>query len=255
MFSLFFASKDDPKLIEGGPYRPFSFLHIALTLLTFVSIYLLIRYVKHKNYRSRFIWMCSAYALLVLLNIFRFAFDMGAGEFDIREDIPLQLCGIQMLTLPFALFGRGKIGGSLREFAFSYGTVGFVLALLMPFTTQYDYPVLHFRNIQSLLYHADMGLIALMLPHLGYSPDMKNAHKADNVLFICVAVTGIVNIAAGSNYLYTSNLPVSFELLRWPLYIPFLGAFILFAGRVPYIAYNFLHNRTFEHDVNQNIRM
>jgi hypothetical integral membrane protein (TIGR02206 family) len=243
MFSLFFASKDDPALIENGPYRPFSFLHIVLMLMAFASIYLLIRHVRHKKYRGRFIWVCSAYALLVLLNVFRFAWDAGTGEFDIRQDIPLQLCGIQMFTLPFALFNRGKAGEHLREFAFSYGTVGFVLALLMPFTTQFDYPVLHFRNIQSLLYHTDMGFIALMLPHIGYRPDIKNAHKADNVLFACIAVTAVVNIAAGSNYLYTSNLPISFELLRWPLYIPFFGAFIIFAGRVPYIVYNYLQNR------------
>lgn len=256
MFSLFFASKDDPALIENGPYRPFSFLHIALTLLAFASIYMLIRHARHKNRRRRFIWVCSAYALLVLLNIFRLAWDLVTGEFDIKQDIPLQLCGIQMFTLPFALFDRGKAGEYFREFAFSYGTVGFVLALLMPFTTQFDYPVLHFRNIQSLLYHADMGFIALMLPHIGYRPDVKNVRKADNVLFICIAVTATVNIATGSNYLYTSSLPISFELLRWPLYIPFLGAFILFAGRVPYLAYGHLQNRTCnEHGARQNIKM
>lgn len=256
MFSLFFASKDDPGLIENGPYRPFSFLHIFLTLLVFASIYFLIRHVKHKNHRSRLLWLYSAYALLVLLNIFRAAFDIVTGEFDIKQDMPLHLCGIQMFMLPFALLGRGKAGESLREFAFSYGTVGFVLAIVMPFTTQFDYPVMHFRNIQSLLYHADMGFIALMLPHTGYRPNIKNAHKADNVLFICIAVTGAVNIALGSNYLYTSGLPISFEILRWPLYIPLLGAFILFAGRVPYLAHNFLKNRTYgEHSVHQNIRM
>ncbi len=256
MFSLFFASKDDPALIANGPYRPFSFLHIILTLLAFVSIYFLIRHVKNKKYLSRFIWVCSAYALLVLLNIFRFAWGIEIGEFDIKQDMPLQLCGIQMFTLPFALFNRGKVGGYLREFAFSYVTAGFVLALLMPFTTQYDYPVLHFRNIQSLLYHADMGFIALMLPHLDYYPDIKNVRKADSILCICIAVTAIVNIATGSNYLYTSSLPISFELLRWPLYIPFLGAFIILVGRVPYLAYNYLHNKTFnERGAHHNIRM
>jgi uncharacterized membrane protein YwaF len=163
-----------------------------------------------------------------------------------------------MFTLPFALFSRGRIGERLREFAFSYGTVGFALGLIMPFTTQFDYPVLHFRNIQSLFYHAVLGYIALMLPYTdtGYRPDIKNAYKADNVLFICVAVTAIVNIAAGSNYLFTSGLPISFDLLRWPLYIPFMGAFILIAGRIPYLAYSYLNKKTYyEGGSRQNIRM
>lgn len=255
MFSLFFASKDDPALIENGPYRPFTFAHIVLTLLVFASIYFLVRRLKHKNRRCRIYWVNCAYAVLVILNILRLAWDITAGEFDIREDIPLQLCGIQMFTLPIALQSRGKAGEHMREFAFAYGTVGFALALIMPFSTQFDYPVMHFRNIQSLLYHAALGFIALMLPHLGYRPDIKNAHKADNVLFACIAVTGIINFAIGSNYLYTSNLPISFELLRWPLYIPFLGAFILLAGRVPYLAYSYLHDKTFEHDARQNIKM
>lgn len=245
MFSLFFAPKDDPALIANAPYRPFSFLHIALTLLAFASVYFLIRHVSHKNIRTRNYCAYSAYALLVLLNIIKFAWDIGSGDFNIKQDIPLQLCGIQMFTLPFALFNRGRIGEHLREFAFSYGTAGFVLGLIMPFTTQYDYPVLHFRNIQSLLYHSALGFIALMLPHtgIGYRPDIKNAYKADNVLFVCAAITAVVNIAAGSNYLYTSGLPIPFELMRWPLYIPFMGAFILLVGRAPYLVYSYFNKK------------
>lgn len=256
MFSLFFASKDDPALTRNGPYAPFSPLHIVLTLLSFALVFFLIKHAKHKKLKSRIFWAWGAYALLVSLNVFRFIWDVSAGEFDFKEDIPLQLCGIQMFTLPVALASRGRAGEYMREFAFSYGTAGFVLALLLPLTTQYDYPVLHFRNIQSLLYHDAIGFVALMLPHLGsdsaenaafrgivYKPEAKNAYKADRVLTACALVTAAVNVCAGSNYLYTSGLPISFDLMRWPFYLPFLAAFIFTAGRIPYWTYGYFQNR------------
>jgi hypothetical integral membrane protein (TIGR02206 family) len=255
VFSLFFASKEDPGLIKNGPYRPFSLLHIALTLLSFAIIFFLIKHLKHKKPSVRFLWAWAAYSLLVSLNVFRFAWDVGTGQFDFKEDIPLQLCGIQMFTLPIALASRGRAGEYIREFAFSYGTAGFVLGLLLPLTTQYDYPVLHFRNMQSLLYHACLGFIALMLSNLRFKPEIKNSYKADRVLVSCVLVTGAVNILTGSNYLYTSALPISFELLRRPSYLPFFAAFIFTAGRIPYWTYNHFQNRSYSRIASQNIKM
>jgi hypothetical integral membrane protein (TIGR02206 family) len=257
VLSLFFASKDDPSLTENGPYKPFSLLHIVLTLLSFALIYILIRYLKHKKLSVRKKWAWGAYAFLVSLNVFRFVWDLGTGQFDFKEDIPLQLCGIQMFTLPVALASRGKAGDYMREFAFSYGTAGFVLAMLLPLTTAYDFPVLHFRNVQSMLYHTAMGFVALMLPLIGYRPEAKNARKADRVLLACALVTGAVNALWGSNYLYTSALPISFELLRWPFYLPFLAAFIFTAGRIPYWTYGYFQDKLYgETDgVRQNLKM
>lgn len=126
----------------------------------------------------------------------------------------------------------------MREFVFAYGTVGFLLALILPIPTLQIYPVFHFRSMQSMLYHAALGFIALMLPHLNYRPAVRNVRKAYAVLVICALFTGVVNILLGSNYLYTAALPIRFDLLQWPLYLPFLFAFALLVGRLPYYAYH-----------------
>ncbi len=255
MFSLFFAPKNDPALVENGPYRPFTLQHIILTLLSFLLIYILIRYIRKKQRRTRIKWVYSAYALLVILNVLRLVWGFGTEKFDIKEDLPLQLCGIQMFTLPVALFAHGKAKDYMREFAFSYGTVGFVLALLMPFTTLFDYPVFHFRSMQSLIYHAVMGFIALSMPLIGYKPDITNVRKAYISLLVFAILTGVVNLLTGSNYLYTSYLPITFKLLPWPFYIPFLLAFMLLMGRLPYYTYSLLqHRASYPHssDIHQN---
>ena len=160
--------------------------------------------------------------------------EARTGQFDLKEGLPLQLCGIQMFAIPLALFSRGRIGDYMREFVFAYGTVGFLLALLLPIPALQIYPVFHFRSMQSMLYHAALGFVALMLPHLNYRPDIRNVRKAYAVLVACALFTGAVNMLFGSNYLYTSALPIPFDLLPWPLYLPFLLAFALLVGRLPY---------------------
>jgi len=263
VFRLFFAGKDDPLLLQNGPYRPFTVSHISAMLLLFILIYIAVAHVKYKEYRLRFLWSVWAYVFLVFLNVCRFVWDVYTGIFDIKEDLPLQLCGIQMFAIPLALFLQRKedkmpghfdvsgaaeaskwvwkIGEYICEFVYAYGTVGAILALIIPLPTLQQYPVFHFRSFQSLLYHAVMGFIAFMLPYLNYRPDIGNVKKAYCVLMICALFTGMVNMLIGSNYLYTAYLPIKFDLLPWPKYLPFLFAFALFVGRLPYYAYAFFH--------------
>jgi len=271
VFRLFFAGKDDPLLLQNGLYRPFTTSHISAMLFLFILVYIAVGRVKQKEYRLRFLWSVWAYAFLVFLNVFRFVWDVYTGIFNIKEDLPLQLCGIQMFAIPLALFlqrNEGqplghfytpnsaetsrwiwKIGEYMCEFVYAYGTVGFVLALILPLPTLREYPVFHFRSLQSLLYHTAMVFIAFILPYLNYQPDIRNVKKAYCVLIICAVLTGIVNMLIGSNYLYTAYLPIEFKLLPWPLYLPFLLAFALFVGRLPYYAYALLQRSLFDNMV------
>lgn len=269
MFKLFFAGKDDPLILQNGPYRPFTASHIAAMTFLFILVFMAVRNVRQKNeYRLRFLWTVRAYAFLVFLNVLRFVWDVYAGVFDIKEDLPLQLCGIQMFAIPLALLlqrNEGqpldhsdassiaetsrwiwKMGEYMCEFVYAYGTVGFVLAIILPLPTLREYPVFHFRSIQSLLYHAALGFIALMLPYLNYQPNIENVKKAYSVLMVCAVFTGIVNALIGSNYFYTAYLPIDFELLPWPTYLPFLFAFALFVGRLPYYAHAWLQRNLFD---------
>ena len=220
MFSKFFLGGRDPRLMEDGPYTPYSMAHIAIIVITFGLVFALVRRIRREQRSVRFKWVLGAYALMVLLDIARITWELNTGEFDVRESLPMQLCGLQLVALPVALAGKSRAGEYVREFVFAYGTLGFVLAVLMPFTVMYDYPVWHFRTIQSMLYHTTLGFAALMLPHLNYRPNVKNARKGFLVLVLTALLTGIVNIATGSNYLYTAHLPLPSEIIPWPYYLP-----------------------------------
>lgn len=243
MFSLFFLGRNDPELKLGGPYAPFSAAHIAVTLTAFVLVALAVRFIRRQHSRSRLALTGCVYGFLVLLNILRLVWESAAGEFDIRTSLPLELCGLQMFILPPALFSRGRFGGWMREFAFSYGTLGFVLSLIMPFTTLYDYPVWHFRTMQSVLYHSALGIICLSLPGPGYEPQVRNARKAYVVLAAAAVLSGTANILTGGNYMYTAALPLPTQIVPWPYYLPLLLGFALLAGRLPYYAFHFLKTR------------
>ncbi|NLJ41389.1 MAG: YwaF family protein [Clostridiales bacterium] len=270
MIKLIFANRDDPLLVQNGPYKPFTLSHIIVILILFQLVCLAVRQSRHKEYRIRYKRVCKAYKFLVFLNILRFVWDWHTGCFNIKEDLPLQLCGIQMFAIPLALYTQRiksdpisrpafpkfnaiskkihKIGIYAIEFVYAYGIIGFLLALIFPATTLYDYPVFHLRSIQSFLYHTTMGFIAFMLPHLNYRPRVYNIRKAYNSLILCTLFTGIVNISIGSNYLYTAKLPIRFDLLPWPTYLPFLFAFALGVGYLPYYIYDLVQEKYSDKD-------
>lgn len=116
MFRLFFAGEDDPLLVRNGPYGLFTFPHILVVLLLFATVCLAIRRIKQKTFHTRFLWAFCAYLSLVVLDVMRMIWEVCTGPFDIKEDLPLQLCGIQMFAIPFALFSHGRIGEYMREF-------------------------------------------------------------------------------------------------------------------------------------------
>ena len=238
MFSRFFLGKNDPHLTEDGPYSPYSIAHIAIIFVTFFLVFVLVRRIRREKRSVRFKWAWGAYGLMVLLDVARLTWELSTGEFDVRESLPLQLCGLQLVAMPVALAGKGRTEETAREFVFAYGTLGFVLAVLMPFTVMYDYPVWHFRTMQSMLYHTALGFASMMLLHLDYRPDVKNARKGFLVLIFIALATGIVNVATGSNYLYTARLPLPSQIIPWPYYLPLLFLFMFIVGRLPYYVYH-----------------
>ena len=71
MLSLFFAPKDDPAIIANGPYYPFSFGHILIIFISFLTVYLLLKNISQKEKRLRYIWVYWAYAVFVIINLTR----------------------------------------------------------------------------------------------------------------------------------------------------------------------------------------
>ena len=249
--SLFFLSKNDPKLTSNGPYAPYSFGHFIIILLAFILIYFLLAAARHKPQHTRRKWMYTGFGVMVALNAARLAWELCVNEFTWQESLPLQLCGIQMFLIPIALFAKGKPAIYIRECVFAYGIIGFSLAILIPFTTLLSYPLMHFRSLQGMLYHTALGFVCLLLPKTGFSPNVKNANKAFAVLLACAAITGTLNFLIGSNYLYTAYLPLPTQPMPWPYYIPLLAGFAFLLGRAPYHIYAVLQNHTIRGHKNQ----
>jgi len=242
--SLFFLNKNDPKLTSSGPFAPFSFGHFVILVLAFVLICLMLRAARRRPRRTRRRWLYTGYGVMILLNTARLVWELSVDEFSWQQSLPLQLCGIQMFLIPIALFGKGKTSSFVRECVFAYGIVGFVLALLVPFTTLFHYPLMHFRSLQSFAYHTTLGFVCLMLPQTGFAPHVKNANKAFAVLMASAAATSLLNFLIGSNYLYTARLPLPTQPIPWPYYIPLLGGFMFLLGRVPYHIAAAVQNKT-----------
>ena len=238
---MFFAYKTD--LEEGGPYAPFSAVHIAAMLLALLLVAVLIRRLHRAQPRTRHTALIAAAASLFLLNITRLTWELIVGGFDIAASLPLQLCGLQMFSLPLAIFFRGTFGRAMRAFVFTYGTAGAVLALLLPLTTLYDYPMLHFRTIHTFLYHTVLLFGSALLIQCDNAPTIADMNKAYAVLGVCVIVAATASALTGGNYLYTARLPLPTEVLAWPWHLPPLLAFALVAGRIPFWVHHLIQRR------------
>ncbi|MDX1685656.1 MAG: TIGR02206 family membrane protein [Saprospiraceae bacterium] len=142
------------------------------------------------------------------------------GEFDITEDLPLNMCNLVTFFLPF-IFIRHKPNQLFFGIIYFWVLSGTLQAVITPGLEQ-AFP--HFWYFRYWLIHC--GLVILILYAviiLKYYPkwrDLWNAFIAMNVLFV---ISFGINLLIGSNYLYTMEKPAQASILDyfgpWPVYL------------------------------------
>ena len=157
-------------------------------------------------------------AVLYGIQLFKTFFRLYLGNFDITEDLPLQLCNILPLILVFALYYRSRLVLSVVFFWILAGTAQ---ANITP-TLQNTFP--HYEAIRYWAIHVGLPVIAIYLYYaLGYRFNFKDAVRSALGLNVIAAIIYPLNIFLGSNYLYLNAKPPGttiYNLLGpWPWYI------------------------------------
>jgi hypothetical integral membrane protein (TIGR02206 family) len=173
------------------------------------------------------------------VQLFKTFIRMYLGNFDITEDLPLQLCNILPLLLMFGLYYKSRI---LLSVTFFWILAGTAQANITP-TLQNTFP--HYEAIRYWAIHMGLPVIAIYLYYaLGYRFTLKDAVRSALALNILAAVIYPVNILLGSNYLYLNSKPPGttiYNLLGpWPWYIlniEFLMLVLFSAVLVPFYIY------------------
>lgn len=78
-------------------------------------------------------------------------------------DLPLFLCSIQLITIPMAAFGKGRMQEAALDFVAIFGILGAVLGTYGAGNNYGTYPVLCFDNVVSGLTHSISGFASLYI--------------------------------------------------------------------------------------------
>lgn len=157
-------------------------------------------------------------ATLYGIQLFKTFIRLYLGNFDITEDLPLQLCNILPLILVFGLYFRSRLVLSIIFFWILAGTAQ---ANITP-TLLNTFP--HYESIRYWAIHTGLPVLAIYLYYaLGFRFQIIDAVRSALSLNLLAAIIYPVNIWLGSNYLYLNAKPPGttiYNLLGpWPWYI------------------------------------
>jgi hypothetical integral membrane protein (TIGR02206 family) len=185
------------------------------TLFMSASIVFAKYYLKE---RSKILFGTALAIIPALCVLSRIMFTSIEGIFTIQEELPLHLCRLLALLLPFVIYYKNKTWFGITYF---FTIVGTLQALLTPDLPQAapHYSYASYWILHGILIYLPIYCIVVFGFRVGRK-DFINAVIAGNVYLV---LTLIVNFTIGSNYFYTSHKPPSASLLDflgpWPWYI------------------------------------
>ena len=157
------------------------------------------------------------------------------------NNLPLFLCSIQLVAIPFAAFSRGRVKEAALDFVCIFGIVGAVLGVYGAGQNYNAYPVLSMDNVISGITHSLAGFASLYILISGMG-SLKKENIAITVIILlsfCVMAYA-ANVLIDYNYMFlmrgdgtpydifynlVNGSPVFYPLIVWGLFILYIGVF------------------------------
>lgn len=115
-------------------------------------------------------------------------------------DLPLFLCSIQLITIPVAAFGKGKLQQASLDMVCIFGILGAVLGTYGAGQNYGCYPVLSFDNVVSAVTHCISGFCSLYIMISG-----KASMKKENIPITYIILSSFCIAAYIANELLDYN--------------------------------------------------
>ena len=121
----------------------------------------------------------------------------------IAHNLPLFLCSIQLLAIPFAAFSRGRIKEAATDFVCIFGILGAVFGTIGAGQNYNAYPVLSFDNVVSGLTHGISGFASLYVMSARMAKlKRENKPLTYAILLTACAAAYIANVTLSYNYMF-----------------------------------------------------
>jgi hypothetical integral membrane protein (TIGR02206 family) len=205
-------------LFRTEPYKNFTFHHGAPIVILSLLFLLLIQIGKTKSDKQKWKWLFWFSLIPFFAVISRIIFTLYEGIFSIQEELPLHLCRIAALSMPFIIYFKNRKWINIFYFLIIVGTLQAII------TADLEFSFPHYSYIIYWIFHVSLVWLPLaVIIFTGIVPrrkDMINAFVMGNIYMLC---TLIINFSIGSNYFYTKQKPPGGSLLDlfgpWPIYI------------------------------------
>jgi len=218
----------DSEIPVGLAVKNFSATHFSWLAVTLHLIVLAVLFYRRKSAQVRKKLLRGAVISIVALELVRTVWLLAVGHYELYRHLPLHLCGVMILVEFLAVYTNKRF---FKEFAYAAGLPGAAMALLTPEPS--GYPLLNIQYLQSILIHALLVLVPLLLitsgdfrPSLGMMP--WNFAALTGLAAFCFGMNFLLN----SNYMFVrfapSDTPIALfdEWVGWPGYIGLLLALV-----------------------------
>lgn len=222
---------------QDKTFQQFGVTHIwalIISILLIISIPLLAK--KHLSTQMQ-IRLGQVIGWTIFINYFLMtALKIAGGVFDIKTDLPFQLCQFSNLLVILVMHYRKYLW---FEILYCWAFAGMLNASITP-DLQYEFP--HFLYFRYWIGHPGM-LLAMIYAIVVFDmrPTLKSIGKAMiaiNVFFVCVVA---INLLLDSNYFFVCHKPSVPSLLDyfgpWPWYLVTCEFFLLFNFSVVYLPF------------------
>ncbi len=170
------------------------------------------------DYRQQTLFGTALALCVTVAVIGRMLLTIYTGEFGIKSELPLHVCRVLGLTIPFAMYSRSRKWLGVFYFMILAGT------LQANITPDIDFDFPHYGYFTYWLMHSMLVILPLYAVFVyGHRYNIKDLWRAFVVTNVFMVIITLINFMIGSNYMYTLNKPPVQSMLDymgpWPWYI------------------------------------
>lgn len=199
-------------------------VQICIMAALLVGCWFLFR--KKQSWQNVVLWILFAISFVTMGNMVGFCIVTGINNPEWY--MPFHICNLFVFVLFFMALFKGKIRDFLSDYAFYFGFLGCVFAIVIPGTSQLYFAPFHFLSLNMWLYHLVIGVLSIYLLSSGvYKVKFSNLWRMLIVLVPLLIVAFTFNCLWDTNfcfinsdkYYYPLNMLANFFGQYWTLVV------------------------------------
>ena len=196
----------------------FGWSHFGLLAIFGVLAFIFFR-LSRKWEKAKIMRCFKVYSLvLVAMEIFKIGWNIyqyGLNIDNLNNFVPLYYCSLFLYAFVLIAWSKGKVLRASYAWLIYGGLIAGVSFLIYPSSSLLLYPGYHFLSIHSILFHASLVLISVMvIYHQLYIPSPKDFVPFLVFSLVFMTLAFIINKTVGTNLMFLED-PLAIQPFTW----------------------------------------